>query len=76
MNALDKAVERASRLSPLERQLRDALQMAVGVINDFLPNIGTCALQDYGALNRVLVAAPAALTAAAEIENKRAQGKD
>jgi len=25
------------------------------VVNDFLPNIGHCALQDYGMLNDVLV---------------------
>lgn len=34
--------------------LRDCLVQAVAVIEDFMPNIGRCALQDYGRLNDVL----------------------
>ncbi len=33
---------------------------AIKVIEDFLPNIGRCALQDYGRLNDVMVRARAA----------------
>ncbi len=30
---------------------RDALKMGLEVVEDFMPNIGQCALQDYGRLN-------------------------
>ena len=36
-------------------QMREALAQAIATIEDFLPNIGNCALQDYGRLNRVLI---------------------
>jgi hypothetical protein len=39
------------------KQLRDLLKLAVDVIDDFLPNIGHCVLQDYGRLNTVLIEA-------------------
>ena len=35
-------------------ELMRLLAEAVAVIEDFLPNIGQCVLQDYGRLNRVL----------------------
>jgi len=34
--------------------LRDTLAQAIAVIEDFMPNIGRCVLQDYGRLNDVL----------------------
>tara|TARA_R110000822_G_scaffold301712_1_gene425688 strand:- start:295 stop:585 length:291 start_codon:yes stop_codon:yes gene_type:complete len=39
----------------------DALRKAIAVINDFMPNIANCSLDDYAALNEVLVEAPAIL---------------
>lgn len=33
------------------------LKMGVEVVDDFLPNIGQCALQDYGRLNNFMVMA-------------------
>ena len=35
--------------------LRDTLAQAIAVIEDFMPNIGRCVLQDYGRLNDVLL---------------------
>ena len=35
--------------------MRNTLESAIKVIEDFLPNIGKCVLQDYGRLNDVLV---------------------
>lgn len=35
-------------------RLRDCLRGAILVIEDFMPNIGRCVLQDYGRLNDVL----------------------
>ena len=32
------------------------IQMLTDVVEDFLPNIGTCALQDYGRLNEAMIA--------------------
>lgn len=37
------------------RRLRALLRMGVEVVEDFLPNIGSCALQDYGRLNEFLM---------------------
>lgn len=34
--------------------MRDTLAQAIAVIEDFMPNIGRCVLQDYGRLNDVL----------------------
>jgi len=41
----------------LERdKLKELVRMGDEVISDFLPNIGTCVLQDYGKLNDFLLA--------------------
>lgn len=34
--------------------MRETLARAIEVIEDFMPNIGQCVLQDYGRLNDVL----------------------
>ena len=34
--------------------MRETLAWAIGVIEDFMPNIGQCVLQDYERLNDVL----------------------
>ena len=47
-SAVGDAVERLKSTAEL-------IQMLVDVINDFLPNIGNCALQDYGRLNTALI---------------------
>lgn len=46
-----------SALTPASREVElvDLLAKAVLVIEDFLPNIGHCVLQDYGRLNVVLI---------------------
>lgn len=41
--------------TPREAELLDLLTRALLVIEDFLPNIGRCVLQDYGRLNDVLI---------------------
>lgn len=35
----------------------ELIQMLVDVVDDFLPNIGQCALQDYGRLNTAMIEA-------------------
>lgn len=42
--------------------LRDCLRRAILVIEDFMPNIGRCVLQDYERLNNVLCDSRALLT--------------
>jgi len=42
----------------------ELIKMLVEVIEDFLPNIGKCALQDYGRLNHALIEADKRLKAA------------
>ena len=44
------AIEVAEQLAKTQRCLRDAIL----VIEDFMPNIGRCVLQDYERLNDVL----------------------
>lgn len=38
-----------------EKDLRELLQMGVEVVEDFMPNIGNCVLQDYGRVNEFLI---------------------
>lgn len=38
-----------------EKELRALLQMGVEVVEDFMPNIGHCVLQDYGRVNEFLL---------------------
>ena len=38
-------------------KLRDLVLMGEKVVEDFMPNIGRCALQDYGRLNEFLIEA-------------------
>lgn len=35
----------------------ELIQMLLDVVEDFMPNIGQCALQDYGRLNTALIEA-------------------
>lgn len=35
--------------------MRNTLAQAIAVIEDFIPNVGHCVLQDYGRLNDVLL---------------------
>ncbi len=37
------------------RELRDLVKMGHEVVEDFMPNIGQCVLQDYGRMNAFLV---------------------
>lgn len=41
--------------TPLEDELRELIQTGVEVVEDFLPNIDKCVLQDYGRLNKFLI---------------------
>lgn len=50
--------------STREQELLNLLTRAIAVIEDFLPNIGHCALQDYGRLNDVLIDSARVLRAA------------
>jgi hypothetical protein len=36
-------------------RLKELVRMGRAVVDDFLPNVGTCALQDYGRLNEFLM---------------------
>jgi hypothetical protein len=36
-------------------RLRALVLLGVAVVEDFMPNIGSCALQDYGRLNNFLI---------------------
>lgn len=38
-------------------RLRRLVKMGEAVVEDFMPNIGKCALQDYGRLNEFLIEA-------------------
>jgi hypothetical protein len=38
-----------------EKELRELLQMGLEVVEDFMPNIGHCVLQDYGRVNEFLM---------------------
>lgn len=38
-----------------KQEVVEVLELLIGTIDDFLPNIGKCALQDYGRLNEGLV---------------------
>jgi len=40
-----------------DKEVLELLKTALEVVMDFLPNIRTCVLQDYGRLNDLLVAA-------------------
>ena len=37
------------------RELRDLVKMGHEVVEDFMPNVGQCVLQDYGRMNAFLV---------------------
>lgn len=41
--------------------LKKILAMGVEVVEDFLPNVAQCALQDYGRLNQFMIDSEAAL---------------
>ena len=44
------------RLSQEESEDTKLIRMLTDVVEDFLPNIGSCALQDYGRLNDAMIA--------------------
>ncbi len=50
-NEYHAMVERDKELTVL----RDLVKRQDAVINDFLPNVGQCVLQNYGELNNVLL---------------------
>ena len=41
----------------MSRELRALVKLGQRVVEDFLPNVGVCALQDYGALNDFMIQA-------------------
>lgn len=47
------------RLENENTELKKLVKMGEAVVEDFMPNIGKCALQDYGRLNEFLMAAAA-----------------
>ena len=44
-------------MSEEEKKMREIAKQGYEVVKDFLPNIGVCALQDYGRLNEFMMAA-------------------
>ena len=78
MNMLDKAVERASRLSPLEMRLVEALGECQKVLVKLTdpPRQKADVITIWAQCVAAELLARQAIAAAAEIENKRAQGKD
>lgn len=48
-------IERIAALEAESARLRNLVLMGAEVVEDFLPNIGRCALQDYGRMNSFLV---------------------
>lgn len=68
IRAFARAVEAAHGIKPAKEdeddtdRLRDCLRRAILVIEDFMPNIGCCVLQDYERLNNVLCDSQALLT--------------
>lgn len=58
-NGMQRANARLIVLAPAMAKLTPRL---VAVINDFLPNVGRCVLQNYGELNSSLVDARRVLT--------------
>ena len=51
---LSQAHLEIERLQVRVEELRALLKVGVEVVEDFMPNIGRCALQDYGRLNDFL----------------------
>ena len=52
------------------RELEALVAMGVAVVDDFLPNIGKCALQDYGRMNDFMVQARPIATALLEKQDE------
>jgi len=50
------ATRELNRLAARIAELKQLLRMGVAVVEDFMPNIGRCVLQDYGRLNDFLLA--------------------
>lgn len=38
-----------------KQEVVEVLELLIGTIDDFMPNIGKCVLQDYGRLNEGLI---------------------
>lgn len=53
--------ENEMRILREHKRMKDLVRMAVAVVEDFLPNIGRCALQDYDRLNTFLIESKKAL---------------
>ena len=63
-NTINHFRSERDRLDKTNRELVEALGIALRVINDFLPNVGRCALQNYKELNDILVVGPRAIAKA------------
>ena len=48
-------VEYLKQLECEHKELKRLLDAAEEVVNDFLPNLSNCVLQDYGRLNQFLI---------------------
>lgn len=54
-----EAINRAEKAEAKAEQLERLVKMGEAVVEDFLPNIGRCVLQDYGRMNDFLMEANA-----------------
>lgn len=54
---LSLALEHVTDLQGKLHEMQELVKMGEAVVEDFMPNIGQCALQDYGRLNTFLVEA-------------------
>ena len=54
-----EVAEKIESLKAEIERLRGLVLMGDAVVEDFLPNIGNCCLQDYGRLNEFLIATTA-----------------
>lgn len=66
----EACIQRAERIA-LVPKMEELIPRLVAVIDDFLPNVGRCALQNYGELNSSLVDARAILKALEAINTRK-----
>lgn len=64
----------ANRLQKENDELRHLLSDAIATIDDFMPNIGRCALQDYERLNRVKIEAAQILSPTPKLSCREPEG--
>ena len=65
----DSTFSVARAICKIEKQRDDLLKachLLIGTVDDFLPNIGNCVLQDYERLNQGLIKGRAAIAKATE----------